>query len=420
MRSLGNKISVENIADVLFCLFLVMSFLSERSILGRSTMFLFIGICLFLIVLRGSIAKLPFYFVLEIIFIGYCIFQVLSDISVDQSASIDMIYTLSICTLVYIMLYNYAILKNNFKHMLKLFFLSYFGAIVINLIIDAGTLFESRSGTGIEIGGVQIGGVTPISVGWMAGICMVLATIVYKKDKKKFWLVFVLLLLALLSAGTRKAFLFVPIAMLGWFYFNKRSKNILKLFSYIIIVTILCIIGYYITISNPTLYSIVGYRFESVVIYITSDKGNIDDASMLTRLSLIETAKFALSERPFAGWGLDNFRYIFNSGGYYSHSNFFEILVSGGWIGFVIYYMKYLYVMFSLWFCRRYADNQAKNRINILLLLTIVMIVLEYWQVTYYTRKFMMVWVLILIYVQSVRTSEKSMQIPIEYRRNPC
>ncbi|MRX72997.1 hypothetical protein GJU40_12685 [Bacillus lacus] len=414
MSTLRKKIGIGNVADTLFCLFLVMSFLSERTNLGRLTMLLFIVICIFMIIIRARIVKLPTYFALEIIFIGYCILQILIGVTVDKNVSKDMIQTLLVCTLVYICVYNYAIFRNNFKHVLKLFFLSFVWAILINLLIDVGTLFENRSGNGIQIGGINIGGVISISVGWMAGICMVLATILYKNDKKKFWIIFLLLLLALVSSGTRKAFLFVPVAMLGWFYFGQHRRNIFKLFANMIVVLTLCIIGYYLTIYNATLYSIVGYRLENVVEYITNDKNDIDDASLLTRLSLIEAAKSALWERPLMGWGLDNFRYIFNNGGYYSHNNFLEILVSGGWIGFVIYYLKYLYIIVSLWIYRKYAGDRDKNMINVFLLLAIVMITLEYWQVTYYSRKFMMIWVLMLVYLQSLRALKKSKQLIIE------
>jgi O-antigen ligase len=413
MSTLSRKIGIGNVADTLFCLFLVMSFLSERTNLGRFSMFLYIARCIFMIIIRGRLIKLPFYFGLEIIFIGYCIFQNIIGVTADQSVSTDMIQTLLVNTLVYICVYNYAIFRNNFKHVLKLFLLSFMWAILINLMIDAGTLFESRSGDGIEIGGIKIGGVTPISVGWMAGICMVLATILYSKqqDKKKFWIVFILMSLALFSSGTRKAFLFVPLAMLGWFYFGQHRKNIFKLFATIIIVISICVIGYYVTINNAVLYSSVGYRLENVVMYMFSDKSDIDDASMLTRLSLIEGAKAALWQKPFMGWGLDNYRSIINNGGYYSHNNFLEILVSGGWVGFAIYYLKYIYVIVSLWLSRNYGNNRDKNWISVFLLLAITMTVLEYWQVTYYTRKFMMMWILMLVYIQSLRTVKKTKQI---------
>lgn len=403
MNNLRKKIDVDHIADFLFCLFLVMSFLSERSILGQFTLLMFITISVFMVVIRGRIVKLPFYFGLEFIFILYCLFQIIVDITVDQATSKEMIQTLLVCSLLYICVYNYAIFRNNFKHVLKLFFLSFVWAIAINMLIDAGSLFESRNGTGFEIAGIQIGGAISISVGWIAGICMVIGTIIYKHDKKMFWFVFFLMSLALLSSGTRKAFLFIPVAMVGWFYFNQQHKNVVKLFSTIVVIFLVSIIGYFITIYNDTLYSIVGYRLENVVEYVLTDRNEVEDASMQTRLSLVESAQIALWERPFLGWGLDNFRTVINNGGYYSHNNFLEILVSGGWIGFFIYYAKYVYVIGSLWISRKFVNGKEKSWINIFLLLAIIMIILEYWQITYFTRKFMIMWVIMLVYTQSIR-----------------
>jgi O-antigen ligase len=397
MSTLDKKIRLEYIADILFCIYLAMSFLSERTILGQLSMLFYVVVCLFLILINGKI-KLSFYFVLELLFIGYCILQNAFGITEDLSASQDMIKTLLICTVVYICLYNYALIRKKYLYILKLFFLSYLWAILINL----------TTGDGINIGGIAIGGVISVSVGWISGICIVLAVIIYSRQEKKwFWFMFAILTSILILSGTRKALLFIPIALFGWFYVLKHRKNVFKLFMYLIVIAMICIIGYYISISNEILYSTFGYQFENVIKYMTNGSDSIEDASMLTRLALIKKAEGAYQLRPVTGWGLDNFRYIFNNGGYYAHNNFLEILVSGGWIGFVLYYFKYVYVIISLWNCRKYVNENDRNRIYVFLLLATVMTILEYWQVTYYTRKSMMVWIMMLIFADSLKSIKK-------------
>lgn len=409
MEKFNKGISLEKLADILLCLFIATAYLSERTILGQVTMLLYIIICLGLILIHRKI-NLSKYFVLEFLFIGYSIFQNIKGITINTEISNDMIKTLLLCTLVYVCIYNHALFRKNYMHILKLFFFSNVWAIVIDILLNIGTIFSSRTGYGINILGIQIGGVSPISVGWMAGVCMVLATIIYDKNQKKhFWSVFIIMLFALVTSGTRKAFLFIPIALLGWFYFSNKRRNILKLLKYTLIITFISIIGYLIIINNDTLYSLVGYRIENIVQYLLSDgETSSIDSSMVTRLSLIDKAKQAIQLSPYTGWGLDNFSYLFNKGENYTHNNFLEILVSSGLIGFVIYYAKYVYIIISLASCRKFADVANKKNIDIFLTLIFVMIVLEYWQITYYTRKFMIVWILILAYTQSRKRLRKS------------
>ncbi len=402
---LHRKIRIENIVDVLFCIYLSMSLLSERTILGQLSLTLFIASCIFLVLIHGKI-QLSFYFLLEFLFIGYFFSKSLLGIAADQNANMDMVATLLLCTVTYICVYNYAVLRKNYHHILKLFCLSYIWSLLVNLLIDAPTLFTTRSGAGLSIGEITIGGAISISVGWMAGVCMVLSVVLYKNNQKKqFWLTFASLTLVLVSAGTRKAFLFVPIALFGWFYFVQHRRNVLKLMVYILIVMLLSIAGYYVVVTNEVLYFAVGHRLENIVKYIF-EGSVVNDASLLTRLSLIERAKNAFQERPLTGWGLDSFSNVFNYGGYYAHNNFLEILVSGGWIGFIIYYLKYVYVMASLWSCRKYTGKK-NGTILVLLSLAFGLIILEYWQVTYYTRKFMLVWIMLLIYPQSIKRAAK-------------
>lgn len=394
--------------DIFFCIFLAMSFLSERTVLGRVTLLLFVLSSFFLIT-RLDRFNFSSYFLLEIIFIGYSFFQNFFGVTVNTDYSSNIISTLMVSLIVYVCFYNYLLINNNLMRGIKLLVLSYFWSIVIMLTINVRTLFSARSGAGIDIAGINIGGVIAISTGWMAGICMVLSVIIYKRlDSKKFWAIVLVMIFALLTSGTRKAFLFTPLSIWGYFYVNQHKKNVIKSLLKIFAIVLISVAGYFIVLNIDILYETVGYRLENVVHYIISDGQAEVDASMLTRMSLVDRAHIAFLERPIWGWGLNNFRYAVNNGGTYSHNNFYEILVSGGWVGFLIYYSKYVFVFLRL---RKAISMGEKNDIKILhLLMTLccTLVLLEYWQITYYTRKFMIVWVLILAFANNVINTKKN------------
>ncbi|TYQ15959.1 UNVERIFIED_CONTAM: O-antigen ligase [Acetivibrio alkalicellulosi] len=401
MYCVDGKVKIESFVDISFCLYILMTFLSERSIVGRGTLFLFASSCIFMILIKGRL-KISKYFMLEILFIAYAVFQNLYGITVDKTASSEMINTLIICTVIYISLYNYIHFRNNFRYILKLFTLSYVFSIALTLVINMGTLFTNRRMSGINIYGVSIGGISPIRGAWIAGICMILSMILYSKsNNKKFWGIFIFMTLTMFVFATRKAFLFVPLALIGNFYIKEVRFNLIKSLIYIGVTVGVLIFGYYTIMNNEILYFSVGHRLENVLNYLISSDYNTIDASMRTRIKLIETAKEVFSMRPITGWGLNNFRTVFKDGGNHVHNNFLEILVSGGWIGFIIYYAKYAYVFVALWKSRKYVTDVDKRIFNVFIVFAVILVILEYWQTTYYIRPFMMVWILILSYAKT-------------------
>ena len=57
-------------------------------------------------------------------------------------------------------------------------------------------------------------------------------------------------------------------------------------------------------------------------------------------------------QKPILGHGIDSFRTLYGMlGGMetYSHNNFIEMLVSGGVVGFIIYYSIYVYIFKAMW-----------------------------------------------------------------------
>jgi O-antigen ligase len=65
------------------------------------------------------------------------------------------------------------------------------------------------------------------------------------------------------------------------------------------------------------------------------------DTSILIRDQMLKEATSLWLQRPFAGWGLDQFRVI-SAWGTYSHDNYVELLANGGVIGLLLYLGTYV------------------------------------------------------------------------------
>src|SRR5699024_5557929 len=62
---------------------------------------------------------------------------------------------------------------------------------------------------------------------------------------------------------------------------------------------------------------------------------DIQEQSVYIRSRMIEIGIGLFKQRPFFGWGLDQFKYL-SGYGVYSHSNYVEVLVSLGGVGLLL------------------------------------------------------------------------------------
>jgi O-antigen ligase len=82
-------------------------------------------------------------------------------------------------------------------------------------------------------------------------------------------------------------------------------------------------------------------RLQSLVEFASGTA--IREASASTRASMAREALELWSEKPLAGWGFDQFRYL-SARGDYAHSNVLELLANGGLIGMTLYYLAWVYL----------------------------------------------------------------------------
>ena len=174
---------------------------------------------------------------------------------------------------------------------------------------------------------------------------------VYYAVKNKKWTVWHLLLipaLAMLAAsGSRKGIIVLTVGVIGIYVLNEYKKpNHKYLFLKILVIPIIGIVGLYCLLQIP-MFSFLNMRIGNM---IRSFMGATDvDQSLLSRTNFIEVGWNIFLKHPILGVGINNAK-LYNYQEVYLHNNFVEMLSNGGIVGFLLYYLLYIYLF---WQCFR-------------------------------------------------------------------
>lgn len=400
-------ISYAFLLDSLFFLTLLMSVIAAHTILDDIFKMMFIA-GIFLYSLKRLYKFINLYFILEFVFITYSYWQIKNNIAVNLIVSRERIVTLIISLIYYIAVYIYIIQRKNNGQVIKQVVNAIFYGLFIVLICEYKNISAGRIGSGnggISILGLIIGNLNSTYIGQLAGITLFLGVLLYWKNNKKKALFYVAFFsICILLSGTRKMLIIIIVALLAIPYIYDTRYKIRKMITRTSVILMLIVIGYTAIMNIPVLYNSIGNRIGDIVVFM--ETGTTNEASFNTRAKLIEMATEAFYERPIYGWGLDNFSKVINNGGYYTHNNFMEILVSSGIVGFVIYYLKYIYVIYLTFKSKKYSESVDYNIIRGLRICLIFLIILEYWQVTYFNRLFMLPFILTLSFSKKELTKQ--------------
>lgn len=193
------------------------------------------------------------------------------------------------------------------------------------------------------------------------------------------------LLIVLLSAS-RKALMFVALAIILFAWFNRRSGGVPRIVK-VGAALGLGLVGYWLLMNIESLYELAGNRIETMIHGFLGT--GVVDASTTTRLGLIEKGLGWFQERPLTGHGAGGFTPLMAASypglvAEYAHNNFVELLVNGGLIGFLLFYWIYAVVIITgLKRSSRLDGLQA-----MMLSLVLTLLVMEYGLVDYYNRIF--------------------------------
>lgn len=398
--------------DYAFLGFLIFAFLSERSILGNlSLVILFITTAI--MVLKKNLLKLNLYFFFEFLFLLYCLGQNILGIPLYEDVAESRWITLFICFIFEIALYNYMFHKQNFRSIAILIVKGFGISLAIGIIINFNSLLAGLRGldsSGVIIAGIPIGQVNSVGIAWVAGIGLVFSAVYYStKNKRLLYFYSGLFSVAILLSGTRKAIGFIFVAYFVTKLMRENDRNeILKILKNLFKAGIMALFFLLLVLKVPFFYDLIGNRLESIFIYLNTGEGA--DDSFITRINLANIAWDAIKQKPYFGWGLDNFKYVFYQEKYYTHNNFLEIAVSTGVVGFFLFYIKYVYLFISMLKKRKTSIGDDKKISTALIIIFIAFVILEYWQVTYFSRKSLIIYVFILAYA-SKPLSKKSLEI---------
>ena len=253
----------------------------------------------------------------------------------DYDSSIPVFITVIQLYIFLILSYEFFKLrKNAFKEIL---YAIYIGSIVMGLYaisvygfdgLISAFLYHQRIGT--EINQINV-------FGMISGFGTLVGIYLYLLEHKIFYLSFlpITFIMAILSGSTKV----LSILIIGFLFlfFEEVKKNKIFLLPIVIIASFL--VGK--IIVNIDDIEILK-RFEQTLNIFTGQ--GVENGSTLLRFYMIQFGLSNFLDSPIFGYGLNSYSILFgNQTGWYvySHNNYIEILVSGGIIGFVIYYSIY-------------------------------------------------------------------------------
>lgn len=188
----------------------------------------------------------------------------------------------------------------------------------------------------------------------------------------------------LVASQSRKAILIIILGVIG-IILLKNLKNRQFGVSVLKVVAVLGVIALVLFgLSRlPALQPTV--KRVSDVIDAIAGRGTRASNSAWIRFAYIELGKKLFKENPVLGIGIGNaniYTRMYYGNNHYLHNNYIELLACGGLIGFIIYYSMHLHLLvgfFRLW--------KHRDRVyDIMLVLLIIVLIVDYGMVSYYNR----------------------------------
>lgn len=396
------RITYNKLLDISFAMFVVSSILLNGTRYGKIIQFCFVLCSLGTINInmkkRGRQTILP-YHVLELLFVLYVFLQIWTGMAVSVSITTDMLVTLMYTALFSICCYNYFIYNRDIQRSVKIYAQSTIFALCVAgiLYFDTVRSFRLSAVKTISVLGIPLfegGSSTALAMQAVLPAFFIMLFPPKGSRKSAYPYVITLLLFSLLT-GTRKTLIIFAYILIVVYEFMKQQNISKKLVKMILIGSIICMMGYFVVMNISFLYNIIGYRIESAFSFIQMN--DTSDSSIRVRNRMIQTTLQLFREKPVFGWGMNYYNTL--TAYSYSHNNFLELLSGGGIVGTILYYSKYLYLLICVIRTTLYKKENRMFWVSILGFL-ILMIVIEYWQVTYFYRYIMIYQILILAMLQ--------------------
>lgn len=382
MNKTDAKKIVNNIKIILFFLYVLIFYIfgadSEKVKYSEIILVLFMGLE-FIRIIKIKKIKYSIPIVIVFLFALYCFLSnfwaINSQLAIDKSKTLFMLSVLLLIT------YNFFIdLENSEEKLLKIIMWSgIIFSIYVILYYGIGEYFMkliNGERVGEEINNVN-------AIGMQTSISFIIAIFYALYNKKKKYLLFSIIpLIVSLGTGSRKVIILIAIGTILLLVLKRETKiNIAKVTKKILLFVL--IIYMLIYIAQMPMFGNIFERLQMSINSFTGE-GKVD-SSTEERILFIKAGIEQFLRKPILGIGIGNSSYItLDAAGWstYLHNNFVELLATTGIVGFVLYYSVYFYIIIN---CIKLLNKKNKY-INVILVIFITNLILEYGMVSYYTK----------------------------------
>lgn len=218
------------------------------------------------------------------------------------------------------------------------------------------------------------------------------------------WRMFMLIptIIVLVGSGSKKAFFFLAMGIALIILLIDREatweKNVKKI---LILFAVFLIVMYF--VMTLDIFNSISTRLQAMINVFMGQKSG--EYSTTARIELIEIGWEQFKKTPFCGVGIDNTRFIAKEQlgyDYYLHNNYIEVLAGEGLIGFILYYVPYAYIAYNF---IKYRKNGDKTY-SIVVTLFILQLIMDFGQVSYYSKETYFNLMLYYIYMLEIRKEE--------------
>ncbi len=190
-----------------------------------------------------------------------------------------------------------------------------------------------------------------------------------------YYFLVVLFFVFLVFTGSRTALVMLVLPFTLYLFLKSKYK-LVALFS----IGILMVGMYYVIMEVPQFYNVLGVRIIEALDIASGNTEGGDSSRLLLFLYGVEW----FQDNPFLGIGINNYRVLSNvtppfvGKNFYAHSNFIEMLVDVGIVGFLVYYS----FVFTL--LKRAVATFSSNISKLVLALTITIFLHDIISMSYY------------------------------------
>ena len=241
----------------------------------------------------------------------------------------------------------------------------------------------------VETGGAFRTVLTPVNIntlGLLCGYCAAFQVyqVLTNKSKMVNLLCLIFFAIIVLFTGSRQAMIAMALPTIILLVYQRKGNRFFR----ILIACLAIVVVYLMLMEIPLLYDLIGNRIETLFRALGGDANA--EVSAAARERHYERALLLFARRPVMGYGLGNYQYLAGTS-VYSHSNYMEMLVSGGCIAFLLYYIPFIVILI------RTLKIKVKTPFLVLLIgLLCTQIFIECFLISYYRHFTMLIYVILI------------------------